>query len=172
MSKKSNHSKKDKKHKKKKHEPEPESDISEDYSVPEEDEEEDVQINDKSREQLKKKINYWLDCDDKIKFFNAKAKKYKDEKKQKEGDILDMLTDLGMDDKKIDVHDNDGELRSRICKYRSVTKGTLKEDIIKEALMEAIRDEKKVDQLVKKIENRRPINERFYLKRTKGNKNE
>lgn len=126
----------------------------------------------KIREKLKNKINNWLDYDDKIKDLNVKLKKYKDAKKQQEDVIINMLTKLGMEDNKIDVHDDNNNLRSRVYRYKSVTKGSIKEDIIKDALMEAIRDEKKVDQLVKKIESKRPINERYYLKRTKGNKDE
>lgn len=83
-----------------------------------------------------------------------------------------MINKLELDDKKIDVHDDQNNLRGRVYRHKSVTKGALKEDIVKDALMEVIRDEKKVDQLVKKIESKRPINERYYLKRTKGNKNE
>ena len=126
----------------------------------------------KTKEKLKNKINSWLDYDDKIKELNGKTKKYKDAKKQQEDTIISMITKLGMEDNKIDVTDNKDQLRGRVYRYRSVTKGGLKEDIIKDALMEAIRDEKKVDQLVKKIESKRPINERYYLKRTKGNKDD
>lgn len=126
----------------------------------------------KTRDRLKNKINSWLDFDDKIKELNAKSKKYKDAKKQQEDNIIEMLTKLGMEDNKIDVHDTKDNLRGRVYRYKSITKGGIKEDIIKDALMEAIRDEKKVDQLVKKIESKRPINERYYLKRTKGNKDE
>jgi hypothetical protein len=131
-----------------------------------------IKLADKTRERLKKKIVEWLDCDDKIKTLNTRTKKYKDAKKQQEDVIIKMITKLGMEDNKIDVHDNNDNLRSRVYRHKSVTKGSLKEDIIKDALMEAIRDEKKVDQLVKKIESKRPINERYYLKRTKGNKDE
>lgn len=126
----------------------------------------------KTRERLKNKINSWLDYDDKIKDLNAKSKKYKDAKKQQEDTIIEMLTKLGMEDNKIDVHDNNDNVRGRVYRYKSITKGSIKEDIIKDALMEVIRDEKKVDQLVKKIESKRPINERYYLKRTKGNKDD
>lgn len=129
---------------------------------------EDIQLGAKTRERLKKKIISWMDFDDKIKDLNAGIKKYKDAKKQQEELIITMITKLGMDEKKIDVHDDSNNLRGRVYRHKSVTKGALKEDIIKDALMEAIRDEKKVDQLVKKIESRRPINERYYLKRTKG----
>lgn len=129
-----------------------------------------LKLADKTRQRLKNKIVEWLDSDDKIKILNTRTKKYKDAKKEQEETIISIITKLGMDDNKIDVHDDNDNLRSRVYKHKSVTKGSLKEDIIKDALMEAIRDEKKVDQLVKKIESKRPINERYYLKRTKGNK--
>ena len=129
-------------------------------------------LSDKTRDRLKRKIVDWLDYDDKIKAINAKSKKYKDAKKEQEEIIIKMLIKLGVDNDKMDIHDDKNQLRSRVYKCTSVTKGTLKENVIKDALMEAIRDEKKVDQLVKKIESKRPINERCYLKRTKGNKND
>jgi hypothetical protein len=142
----------------------------------EEDEEVEVKpkvrtIDDKTKQRLKKKIVDWLDYDDKIKTLNEKTKKYKDAKKQQEELIIKMLTKLEMGDTKIDVTDNKNNFRSRVYRHKSVTKEALKENIIKDALMEAIHDEKKVDQLVKKIDSKRPIKERYYLKRTKGNKN-
>lgn len=124
----------------------------------------------KTRDRLKKKIIQWLDADDKIKLLSTKMKEFKQEKKENENNIIKMINDLGMDESKIDVHDKNENFRGRVYRYRSVTKGAIKEDIIKDALMEVIRDEKRVDQLVKKIDNKRPINERYYLKRTKGNK--
>ena len=134
----------------------------------EEEQPEEVKLGAKTKERLKKKIVGWMDCDDKIKDLNVIIKKYKDAKKQQEELIITMLSNLGMDEKKIDVHDNDNNLRGRVYRHKSVTRGAIKEDIIKDALMEAIRNERKVDQLVKKIEQRRPVNERYYLKRTKG----
>ena len=131
-----------------------------------------IELAEKTKKHLKRKINDWLDCDDKIKILNAKVKKYKDEKKQQEEFIIKVITKLGMDETKIDVHDENKQIRSRVYKHKSTTKGALKEDIVKDALMEVIRDEKKVDQLIKKIDSKRPINERYYLKRTKGLKNE
>ncbi len=35
-------------------------------------------------------------------------------------------------------------------------------------LIEIFKNEKRVDQLVKKIESKRPVNDKYYLKRTKG----
>ena len=127
-----------------------------------------VNLNSKETFQLKSKINDWLDCDDKIKDLSSRIKKYKDAKKEREALIIKMITKLGIGDGKMDICDKKGTTRSRVYKHKSVTKGAIKGDIIKKALMEAIRDEKKVNQLVKKIENKRPVTERFYLKRTKG----
>ncbi len=111
-----------------------------------------------------------MDYDDKIKELNNKTKKYKDAKKQQEETILKMLNKLGVGENKIDVHDRDDNLRGRVYKHKSVTTGAIKGEIIQKVLMEVIRNEKAVSQLVKKIEEARPQNERYYLKRTKGNK--
>jgi len=104
----------------------------------------------KTKERLKTKITDWLDSDDKIKNLNKRVKKYKDSKKEQEDIIIKMIVKLGMEEKKIDVHDDNDALRSRVYRHKSVTRGAIKEDIVKAGLMEAIRDEKKVDQLVKK----------------------
>jgi len=122
----------------------------------------------KTKEILKRKINEWLDSGDKIKETNTRIKKYKDAKKKQEAIILQMLSKLKMDDDKIEVKDTNDNVRSCVYRHKSTTRGALKEDTIKNALMEIIRDEKKVDQLVKKIESKRPVNEKYYLKRTKG----
>lgn len=130
-----------------------------------------IKLTEKTKQRLKQKIIDWLDYDDKIKALNIRTKKYKDSKKKQEEIIIKMIVKLGMEDDKLDVVDDNENFRGRVYRHKSVTKGPLKEDIIKDALMEAIRDEKKVDQLVKKIESKRPIHERYYLKRTKGNNN-
>jgi hypothetical protein len=135
-------------------------------------EEDEEAAKDKIKARLKEKITDWLDNDDKIKAMNNKMKGYKKAKKEQEGAIIKMITALGLEDNKINVLGEGGDLRSRVYRYKSVTKGAIKDDIIKSALMEAIQNEKKVDQLVKKIESKRPINERFYLKRTKGSNND
>ena len=127
-------------------------------------------IAENTKNKLKDMINKWMDYDDAIKTLNSKAKKVKDSKKIQEENILKLIDKIGVDDTKIDVHDKKNQnLRGRVCKHESVTKGALKEDIIRDALMETIRDERVVAQLVKKIDSKRPINKRIYLKRTKGN---
>lgn len=128
------------------------------------------EIDNEAINKLKNKLTDWLNYDDKIKVLNAKTKKYKDAKKQQEELIMKMLTKLQYDEMKFDVPNTNGQIRSRVYKHKSVTKESYKETIIKDALMEAIRDEKKVDQLLKKIDSKRPIKERYYLKRTKGGK--
>lgn len=129
----------------------------------------DVKKKNKETQKLKKRIHRWLDCDDKIKELNKTAKKLKDVKKEDEDVIIKMIEVLGIGDQKMDIDDNNNKIRSRVYRQKSITKGALKEDIIKNALMEVLQNEKTVIQLVKKIETKRPINERYYLKRTKGN---
>lgn len=118
---------------------------------------------------LKKRVMTWMDYGDKIKKISEELKKYKQAKKAQEDTVIKMLRQLNID-QPLDVHHEEGgELRGRIYRYVSKTKGSIKHDIIRDALMETIHDEGKVDQLVKKIESKRPVKEREYLKRTKGN---
>jgi hypothetical protein len=121
---------------------------------------------------LKKKITDWVDYDDKIKELATKAKQYKDAKKKQEEFIINMIIKLEMiEDSVFDVHDKKNNIvRGRVYPYKSVTKEALSNDIIKNALMEVVHNEKQVDLLIKKIDNKRPIKERYYLKRTTGNK--
>lgn len=121
------------------------------------------------KDRLKKQIVEWLDYDDKIKILNKRAKKYKDAKKEQEQIIMELLVKFGVENTRIDIHDDNDNLRSRVYRRKSVTKGAIKENIIRDALMEVIRDEKRVKELVKRIEKKRPINEKYYLSRTKGN---
>ena len=149
--------------------------IKEEYEEDEEDVElvsEQNELDKKTIRRLKTKISSWLDYDDKIKLLNNRAKKYKEEKKRQEEIIMNMIEKLNLEDIKIDINDDNNQSRGRVYRYTSTTKATLKEEIIKDALMEVIKDEKRVNALVKKIDNKRPIKTRYYLKRTKGNKND
>lgn len=121
---------------------------------------------------LKKKITEWVDYDDKIKDLASKAKQYKDAKKKQEEFVINMIMKLEMiEDSVFDVHDKKNNIvRGRVYPYKSVTKEALSNEIIKNALMEVVHNEKQVDLLIKKIDNKRPIKERYYLKRTTGNK--
>lgn len=126
-------------------------------------------LEDGARMRLKKKIHEWMNHDDSIKELADQIKEHKDAKKKSEEAIMRMIEQLQLEESTITVSQKDGTIRGNVYRHRSVTKGAIKESIIKEALMEIIHNERQVDQLVKKIEDKRPINERYYLKRTKGN---
>ncbi len=55
-----------------------------------------------------------------------------------------------MEESKIDVHDDNQQLRSRVYRYKSITKGAIKPDNIKNALWKAIKNEKKLINYLKK----------------------
>lgn len=123
----------------------------------------------KTKKVLKKKINDWLDLDDKIKEMSNEMKNYRKEKKENEDEIVKMISVLGLEEgKKIEVTDNSNVVKGRVYTHKTVTKGQLKETIIKDALMEIMKNEAKVDQIIKKIDSKRPINEKYHLKRAKG----
>lgn len=143
---------------------------SEEYESESEESSEEPIINERDSARLKKKLEQWMDYDDNIKKLNVKTKKYKDAKNKQEEMIMNMIEKFKINDTKINIHGNDNKLRGKVYRYKSVTKVALKEDIIKDVLMETIRSEKTVVELLKKIDDRRPIKERYYLKRTKGNK--
>lgn len=117
---------------------------------------------------LKKHIETWIDCDTQIKELNESMKEIKDTKKKNERIVLGIITKMGMEELKLDITDNKGRVKARVYRHKSVTKGAIKEELLKDTLMEIFHDEKKVDQIVKKVDSKRKVNERFYLKKTKG----
>ena len=125
----------------------------------------------RSRERLKAKIVEWLDFDDKIKLLSARAKKYRDAKKEHEKNIMKMIVDFGIEKERLEIKDENQNIRGRVYRYKSMTKCAIKEDIIKKALMEVFKNERRVDELIKKIDSNRQIKENYYLKRTKGGAN-
>lgn len=139
--------------------------------VEEEEEEVEEEIDKKSIRRLKKKANEWLDYDDQIKELADKLKKYKKAKQEREEGLIKMMNYLKVGDQQLDVTNQDGKMRGRIYRHVSITKVPLKEDTIKDALMESIHDEKRVTQLMIKINKKRGSKERVYIKRTKGAKN-
>jgi hypothetical protein len=120
---------------------------------------------------LKKAIESWLKCDDRIRDLNNLVKEQKDAKKEREKLILKMIEKMGMEQQRLDVTDKNGNVRARVYRHKSVTKSSIKEDLLKDALMEIYQNEKKADQVIKKVDSKRQLNERFYLKRTKGEGN-
>ncbi len=134
----------------------------------EEEEEQDNDPDENTKAHLKQKITIWMDNDDKIKELSDKIKKYRKDKKTQEEIILDIIEKVGLKDKKLDVWNGDNELRGRVYRHKSITRGTLNNDIIKEALMEVMGNEVRVNELIKKIESKRKPKQRYYLKRTRG----
>ena len=122
----------------------------------------------KIKDKLKCKISEWMDFDDKIKESNNQLKIYKSSKKEHEKLIIDIIEKLELGDLKFDIPDENKNIRGRVYRHKTVSKQAIKEETIKTVLMEVLHDQNKVNQLVKKIDDRRPIRETYRLKRTKG----
>lgn len=122
--------------------------------------------------EFKKASLSWLDCDDRIKELNGLMKEQKDEKKELEKKMLALMERCGLKEQKIDITDKDGKIRARVACQKSVTKSSIKDDQLKAALMEILQSERRTDQALKKVESKRKVNERWYLKRTNGNAGE
>ncbi len=122
-----------------------------------------------NRRVLKRRLTAWLDYDDRIKSAQDQIKEYRQEKKEKEEQILKLMQKMGMETgDPVIVTDDKKKIRASVHKFESKTKTGLKEETIKNALMETLKKEKQVDQIMKKIEGKRETKSRFYLKRTKG----
>lgn len=143
---------------------------SEEYSESQSESSEEPVMSEKDSLRLKRKIEQWMNYDDTIKKLNIKTKKYRDAKKNQEETIMNMIEKFHINDTKINVRDKDNNIRGKVYRYKSTTREGLKEDIIKNVLMETMRNETTVNELLRKIDERRPIKERYYLKRTKGTK--
>ena len=109
---------------------------------------------------FKKKVIQFLDCDDTIKELQKKIKEFKAKKETCEEYIIDNLDKL--DTTMIEVKG------SKLIKNKSETKGPCKTDIIKETLDEELKDPKKVKRILEKMEEKRELKERVFLKRTNG----
>jgi hypothetical protein len=113
-------------------------------------------------EMFKELVITWVDLDDRVREHTAKMKEFKSEKKDYEDKILSYLENIG--ENVIDI--SDGKLRRNVSK----TKAPLKQETIKTALNECIKDSKKAAELTEFIFKSRPIVERVNLKRTKNKK--
>jgi hypothetical protein len=137
-------------------------------------------LNDDAKKKLSatilKKMNIWMDCDDKIKEINDQVKKVnlqlkkiKQVRQENEDTILVLLEKLKFAEGSIIPVKNGSKFRGTIERCKSVTKGPINEKILKTALMQCVKDERKVDQYIKKIEASREQKEKYFLKRNKGN---
>lgn len=125
-------------------------------------------INEKVKEHLRLLLKEWMECDEKIKEIRKHTKQYLNAKKDRETRILKIIKDYELDDQRFEV--NDSKVTGNVYRYRSETRGALNRDIIHAALMEHVKDKKQADEMLKRIEQKRPVIEKFRLKRTKGQK--
>ena len=111
-------------------------------------------------DEFKEKVKTYVKNDDKIRELQIELKKLNSEKKIAEGEILKHLERLG----ETNINITGGKLR--INQYES--KDGLKEDIIKEAIGEKIKDPKIIETIFKKINEKRVEKSKIQvsLKRT------
>jgi len=101
----------------------------------------------------------WLKADDKIKELSKQVKELKEEKKQYEEYILGEMKSSNQE---ILNMSSGGSIRRSISK----TKGSLKQEYIKQILTEYTKDNNEANLITESLMNNRPITERTYLKRT------
>jgi hypothetical protein len=116
---------------------------------------------DETEEELKKKFKNmvisWIQLDDKIKLINSELKTIKDEKKQYEDFIISFM------DK---YNENVITLSNGLLKKNvSQTKGSIKEEMIQEAIEEYTKDLEQAYTITQKIIQKREVNEKISLKR-------
>lgn len=108
-----------------------------------------------------------LDYDDRIKELQAEIKKYREAKARKEAMLLQVLDSLDFKMPPIEVVASDtGDMRGKLTKAKSTTKAPVNMSIVKKVMMEVYKDERKAEEMVKKIHNARPVKEKYYIKRT------
>lgn len=119
----------------------------------------------REKNRLKKDVLLWIECDDKIRNINDKMKDLKTKKKDCEKKIIERIANLNI------VNDTTFETdKGNVYKKTVVSKGAINTNVIKEALKGYIKKEKHVEQLIKKIDQMRPIKQRVYITRSKEKK--
>lgn len=116
------------------------------------------------QDDFEKQVKNYVIADDKIKELQKEIKELNQIKKTAEDAVMKHLERLG----ETNINITGGKLI--VNKYGS--KGGLKEDIIKEALIEKIKDPKMIESIFEKIEEKREENAKIQmgLKRTGGKK--
>lgn len=135
------------------------SEIDKDDSISNSDEEDNETIDDvKIPKEFQENVVKFVKIDDLIRKKQEEMSELKKQKKPCEEFILKYLdkTDLNT------IEITDGKLR----KNKSETKKALNNDIIKETLTEFLKDPIKVEEALKKLEDKRPLNTHTNLKRT------
>lgn len=125
-------------------------------------------LDDQTRRKIKANANIWFDLDDALKNLGKQAKTLRKKKTELGKKLLKIQEDNGVEDAKFDVEGKDGKVRGRLSNTLSVTRGPITQKLIETVIMEYSVKETMAKQIAKKIEERRPVKERRYLKRTKG----
>lgn len=114
---------------------------------------------------FKEMVINWVKIDDKIRVINDELKDLKSEKKQFEDYILGVMDKMDEDT----VTLSNGLLKKNV----SQSKGSIKEELIQEAINEITKDADKAYEMTQYIIQKRPISEKIALKRTirRDNKN-
>lgn len=149
-------------------EPESESDDT-DYGKGDSEEEEDddetkesgesTQINEQLKKKIKGHVRKWFDSDDKMREYQIYIKELRNIKKDAEQEVLKLMQKTG---KEVFSTSNGDKLRRSV----STTVSPLKEEAIKQTLIESLKNEKAANTITQKIMHGRPTKERVYLKRT------
>jgi hypothetical protein len=116
------------------------------------------------KEDFEKQVKTYVKTDDRIKELQKEIKELNTSKKISEDAIMKHLERLGETDIKI--------TGGKLIVNKNRAKASLKEDFIKEALTEKIKDPKIIEDIFEKIEEKREENAKILdkLKRTNGNK--
>ena len=118
---------------------------------------EDIKIIKINKDNLKTLIIEWLALDEQIKSYRDLIKEMKDEKKQYETQILDLMNTLNQDT----IITNKGN----IIKNKKESKGALTQEIIKSTLSSLLKCQETAETYTKLIFENRPIKETINLKK-------
>lgn len=126
----------------------------------EEGSEQSVEIDQATMEKLQKIVAEYVETDNKVRELQEQVKNLNNKKKAAEGEIMSYLEKCG----ETCVGITGGKLR--LNKYES--KGGLKEDIIKESILEKVKDPKIVESILETINEKRENNSKAQtsIKRT------
>lgn len=114
--------------------------------------------NEIDEKKFKEIVIAWVALDDQLRKLSEKMRDIRNEKKQFEEYILEFMEKCEEDT--VTLHN--GLLKRNVAQ----AKGSLKEDIIQEAIKELTKDNDKAYEMTQFIMGKRPVNERISLKRT------
>jgi hypothetical protein len=118
----------------------------------------DNKNDDIDEKKFKEIVIAWVALDDQLRKLSEKMRDIKNEKKQFEEHILDFMEKCQED--VVTLHN--GILKRNVAQ----AKGSLKEDIVEEAIREIVKDNDKAYEMTQLIMDKRPVTERVSLKRT------